>query len=74
MEKIIYILGIGTTNKIKKSNYLSKYIKINQYLNGYYLFQKDSLYKYFKIMKNKFIDDYKYMPETYYYPHDKDII
>ena len=25
-------------------------------------------------MKNKFIDDYKYMPETYYYPHDKDII
>ena len=67
-------LYIGTTNKIKKSNYLSKYIKINQYLNGYDLFQKDSLYKYFKIMKNKFIDDYKYMPETYYYPHDEDII
>ena len=67
-------LIIAKTNKVKKNNSLSNYIKIYQYLNGYYLFQKDTLYKYYRAMKNIFGNDFNYLPETYYYPSDKDII
>lgn len=67
-------LYIGKTTKIKKTYYLSNYIKINRYPNVDYLFQKDNLYKYYYLMKNNFNEDFNYMPETYYYPFDKDII
>ena len=69
-----YNLYIGNTTKVKKSNFLSKYIKINRYPNVDYLFQKDNLYKYYRLMKKNFNEDFNYMPETYYYPFDKDII
>ena len=62
------------TNKVKKNNSLSNYIKIYQYINGDYLFQKDTLYKNYRSMKNVFGDDFNYMPETYYYPSDKEDI
>ena len=67
-------LYIGKTTKIKKTYYLSNYIKINRYPNVDYLFQKDNLYKYYYLMKNNFNEDFNYMPETYYYPFDKNII
>lgn len=69
-----YNLYIGNTTKVNKSNFLSKYIKINRFPNVDYLFQKDNLYKYYRLMKKYFNEDFNYMPETYYYPFDKDII
>ena len=57
-------LILTKTNKVKKNNSLSNYIKIYQYINGDYLFQKDTLYKNYRSMKNVFGDDFNYMPET----------
>lgn len=67
-------LILAKTNKVKKNNSLSNYIKIYQYINGDFLFQKDTLYKNYRSMKNIFGDDFNYMPETYYYPSDKEDI
>lgn len=67
-------LYIGNTSKVKKTNFLSKYIRINRFPYVNYLFQKDNLYKYYHIMKNYFNNEFNYMPETYYYPFDKDNI
>lgn len=67
-------LYMGYTTKVKKSNYLSNYIKISRYPYVDKLFQKDNLYKYYSLKKNKFDEDFNFMPETYYYPFDKDII
>ena len=55
-------LIITTKNKVKKNNSLSNYIKIYQYINGYYLFQKDTLYKNYRSMKNAFDDDFNFIP------------
>ena len=49
-------------------------VKVYQYINGNYLFQKDILNKNYRAMKNVFGDDFNFIPETYYYPSDKDII
>ena len=76
-SKIFYrndSLIIKSTNNIKKNNNLSNYIKVYQYINGNYLFQKDILNKNYRAMKNVFGDDFNFIPETYYYPSDKDII
>ena len=54
--------------------YLNKHQKFNIYLNGEYLFQKNTLYNYYKSMKQSFYDDFNYMPETYIYPEDKKLI
>ena len=35
---------------------------------------KDGLYMNYKNMKKNYKNDFNFMPETYYYPNDKDII
>ena len=41
---------------------------------GYQILMKDTLYQSYRNMKEEFNEDYNYMAETYYYPHDKKII
>ena len=51
----------------------NNFIKIFR-LFGFHLFSKKSIYIKYYEMKKKFNDDYNYMPETYYYPKDKEFI
>ena len=53
---------------------LNKYQKVFVYLNMHYLFQKNTLYTHYLTMKQLFLNDFNYMPETYNYPKDKNII
>ena len=55
-------------------NHLSEFQKVYQYISGDFIFKKDSLYKEYKSLKKKFNDDFNYMPETFNYPEDKDLI
>jgi hypothetical protein len=52
---------------------LNNFKKFHLLIN-YKVFTKDSLYMNFLEMKNKFENDYNFMPLTYNYPIDKDII
>ena len=52
---------------------LNNFKKFHLFIN-YKVFTKDSLYMNFLEMKNKFDNDYNFMPLTYNYPIDKDII
>ena len=65
---------VKKTIKEKNEYDLDKYQKVYRYLNIRNLFQKNSLYKYYSLMKQKFCDDFNYMPETYNYPEEKGII
>ena len=51
-------------------NILNKYYRFF----GYKIVFKDSLYINYIKMKKKYNNEYNFMPETYYYPDDKDII
>lgn len=61
---------------INKSNLynMNKYQKAFRYLNSDYLFQKNMLYKAYSSMKKLFPEDFDYMPETFYYPEQKNLI
>jgi len=61
---------------LNKSNIyaLDKYQKVYRYLNAPLVFQKDSLYSSYDNIKNIFFEDFNYMPETYIYPEQKNII
>ena len=61
---------VNENNTIIKNNYLSKYYRIL----GYKVLSKVGLYLNYKNMKKNFKNDFNFMPETYYYPNDKDII
>jgi tubulin polyglutamylase TTLL4 len=52
---------------------LHKYQKFNHFPMTWQLSRKDNLYNNFMNMKNKFPNDFKYMPETYIMPRDYDI-
>ena len=52
---------------------LNNFKKFHLFIN-YEVFTKDSLYINYLEMKNKFENDYNFMPLTYNYPIDKDII
>ena len=52
---------------------LNKYQKFNHFPMTWQLSRKDNLYNNFMNMKNKFPNDFKYMPETYIMPRDYDI-
>ena len=57
------------------NNYdLNKYQKVFRYLNGYKVFYKNTLYELYMEMKKLFSDDFDYMPETYNYPEQKNLI
>lgn len=53
---------------------INKYQKIFRYLNAHIIFQKNIVYKYYADMKRLFFEDFSYMPETYNYPEEKNII
>ena len=55
-------------------NGLCKYQKYGQFVNSNYIFQKNTLYNYYRRKAKTFSEEYNYMPETYIYPEDKDII
>jgi len=52
-------------NRMFIPNNFSKYQKFNGMLMGYTLSRKDMLYRNYEIMKEKFPNDFTYMPETY---------
>ena len=52
---------------------LTKYQKI-YHLFSHQIFTKSSIYINYNEMNKKFNDDYNYMPDTYYYPQDKEFI
>ncbi len=52
---------------------LNKYQKFNHFPMTWQLSRKDNLYNNYCNMKDKFPDEYKYMPETYVLPRDYDI-
>ncbi len=52
---------------------LNKYQKFNHFPMTWQLSRKDNLYNNFMNMKQKFPNDFKYMPETYILPRDYDI-
>ena len=65
---------IPSDKNISKGSELNKYQKVGGYRRGRYFFLKNSLYKCYKHMKNLFHEDYNYMPETYIYPEDRELI
>lgn len=59
----------------KKNDYdLDKYQKTFSYFNSRYLFQKNRLYQCYLVMKNLFGEEFNYMPETFIFPEDKELI
>jgi hypothetical protein len=59
---------------IDKGATLNKYQKVEGYEKGKFFFLKDSFYRFYKYMKIIFHEDFNYMPESYIYPEDKEII
>ena len=53
---------------------LDKFQKVYRFYSSYYLFNKDIFYKFYAEMKTHFYEEFKYMPETYIYPEQKDVI
>jgi len=53
---------------------INKYQKVFCFLKSRFLFQKNTLYQYYIAKKNMFPEDFNFMPETYIYPEDINII
>ena len=53
---------------------INKYQKVFCFIKSRFLFQKNTLYKYYFSKKNLFPEDFNFMPETYIYPEDDNII
>jgi len=60
--------------KYVKLNELNKYQKVYHFIGNYIYFEKDILYANYLYMKSYFPKNYTYMPITYTYPKNKDII
>ena len=71
-----FYLGKRCINLIKKNRNLMKLNNFKKFYRffGYQILMKDTLYQSYRNMKEEFNEDYNYMAETYYYPHDKKII
>lgn len=70
------ILGVKAIRFINENNSLfslNKYQKIYR-LFSHQIFTKSSIYINYNVMNKKFNNDYNYMPDTYYYPQDKEFI
>ena len=67
-------LNIKYINKLRKNYPINKYQKIYRFIGTVNYFDKDILYKNYLNMKKIFDKDFNYMPETFYYPENKDII
>ena len=60
---------------IKLENDLnSPYVKLSHFLGFYEITVKDYLYNNYKILESKYPDDYNFMPKTYSYPEEKEIL
>ena len=71
-----FFLSKRAVNLLRKN---SKFFNLNNFKKYYRLFcyqvlMKDTLYMNYLRIKNEFNEDYNFMPETYHYPNDKDII
>ena len=53
---------------------LDIYQKVYKHLNSFYAFHKNTLHREYTKMKKIFFDDFNYMPETYIYPEEKNLI
>ena len=51
---------------------LPKYAKFNHFPREYIVGEKDLMYLYYKKLKNKFPDDFDFVPESYLLPEDKE--
>ena len=71
-----FYFTLKTTKLLKynKSFVLLNHFKKFDLLFNYEIFSKDILYMMYLNMKKIFKKEYNYMPETYNYPNDKDII
>lgn len=71
-----FYFTLKTTKLLKynKSFVLLNHFKKFDLLFNYEIFSKDILYMMYMNMKKIFKKEYNYMPETYNYPNDKDII
>ena len=56
-------------NKIYKGG-INKFQKVFRFLNSQYMFQKNTLYKFYLSMKKIYNEDFNFMPETYIFPDD----
>ena len=73
----LFLCSIQNNASIIKedNNYnLDIYQKVFRYLNSEYLFRKNILYKSYISMKKLYFNDFDYMPLTYNYPDDKELI
>ena len=64
---------LSLVNKNSSMLNINHFKKIYRFF-GYLKLLKDSLYLNYMEIKKEFNEDYNFMPETYYYPKDKDII
>jgi len=53
---------------------LNRFQKVYSFFNANSLFKKNIVYKFYADMKKMFNDDFNYMPETYCFPEEKNII
>ena len=72
----ILLYYLNKYNPIKKNykNNLFKYQKVYMFPNASFYFRKDILYNHYYIMKKLFYNNFDYIPETYCYPKEKNII
>jgi len=69
-----YITNIPSYKNISNGADLNKYQKVGGYRRGRYFFLKNSLFRHYKLKRNLFSNDFDFMPETYIYPEDKELI
>ena len=53
---------------------LDKFQKVYRYFSSSHAFNKKNFYELYIEIKNKFFEDFNYMPETFIYPTQKDLI
>ena len=61
-------------NKLEKMGYIPSYQKLFSYNNFDVIAYKDKTYKFYYEMHKIFPEDYNYMPETYSFPEDRNVI
>ena len=59
------------TMELKKMGYIPNHLKIYSLINFSVISHKDNLFTNFKNMRNRFPNDFNYLPETYAYPEER---
>ena len=71
ISQLFYDYFAGNDYKIYD---LDKFQKVYRYFGCYYVFNKNIFYEFYVQMKKKFFDEFNYMPETFIYPEQKNLI